>query len=406
MTVMPVALVTLIPLNHQVIFRNINTSKVVLMMTNTGSGIFPGFIVRNGMFQSISQLIFGNTCNGKTVNFQTDSANCGGCGWACPAGLSCVQGQCDLACDKGLDNCEYNCVDLKSDPMNCGSCGNVCSPTEKCCSGKCAGYTSDPANCGGCGYSCARGETCASGLCTGGPSCQNSCDKAEFCNNGVCTATLPWQFVEYDSTQGGDNPGYGAAATCPASDSQSCWIRMSVFHYIGYESSDVVSDYDHVELSIDTQNIPESVKTGIKTGTRKAYLVMHVGTSSTGTLNAINRDSSLWKIAYNTDNSQYQMFITDIPGGGNDYGGTETPPGQGSAVSGSRAHYDTTTKTVTVDITDIVKAWLDGSVPNRGLKLMPYSEQWPMPENDDDSSGLITYYDILMVNSVSADAPL
>jgi hypothetical protein len=37
---------------------------------------------------------------------------------------------------------------------------------------------------------------------------------------------------------------------------------------------------------------------------------------------------------------------------------------------------------------------------------MPYSEQWPMPENDDDSSGLITYYDILMVNSVSADAPL
>ena len=93
MTVMPVALVTLIPLNHQVIFRNINTSKVVLMMTNTGSGIFPGFIVRNGMFQSISLLIFGNTCNGKTVNFQTDSANCGGCGWACPAGLSCVQGQ-------------------------------------------------------------------------------------------------------------------------------------------------------------------------------------------------------------------------------------------------------------------------------------------------------------------------
>ena len=59
-----------------------------------------------------------------------------------------------------------------------------------------------------------------------------------------------------------------------------------------------------------------------------------------------------------------------------------------------------------MDITDIVKAWLNGSVQNNGLKLMPYSEFWPEPEDVDTSYGFTAYYDTLTVSSVSADAPL
>jgi hypothetical protein len=407
---LPAGIVTLIPISHRVGLVSINQSNVTPMTTNTG--LIPVFIAHNGIFQSLNRFFFGSTCNGKTVDFQTDSANCGGCGWACPAGLTCVQGQCDMVCSKGLDTCEYNCVDLQTDTENCGKCGDICTAQQTCCYGKCADASGDTANCGMCGRSCGQDEKCTAGYCTG--LCGNTCDAtAEHCSNGVCTASLPSKFVEYDSTQYEDHTDYSAVATCPAADSQGCWIRMSSsrtrmgsVNYAGiYTSSELVTGYDHVELTVDTRNIPYAVKNGILSGTRKVYLVMHAASSDTGTSNAINRESSLWKIAYNTDTSHYTMYVTDIPGSDGS-GGTETPPGQGAAVSGARAHYAGATGTVTVDITDIVKAWLNGSVQNNGLKLMPYSEFWPEPEDVDTSYGFTTYYDTLTVSSVSADAPL
>ena len=72
----------------------------------------------------------GSTC----TNTSTDSANCGGCGKACPTGASCVSGAC--SCGAGKTACGGSCVDTSSDPANCGACGKVCS-NHACTGGTC-----------------------------------------------------------------------------------------------------------------------------------------------------------------------------------------------------------------------------------------------------------------------------
>ena len=78
------------------------------------------------------------TCSGKCVDVHgSDSNNCGGCGWQCPAGLSCSGGECVMQCPAGLDDCQYNCVDLQNDEENCGQCGDRCQPKQACVKGQC-----------------------------------------------------------------------------------------------------------------------------------------------------------------------------------------------------------------------------------------------------------------------------
>lgn len=84
-------------------------------------------------------LILGKTsCNGACIDTQgSDSNNCGGCGWVCPSGLTCDNGECVLNCPAGQADCQYNCVDIQNDPDNCGNCGVSCSPEQTCSQGKC-----------------------------------------------------------------------------------------------------------------------------------------------------------------------------------------------------------------------------------------------------------------------------
>jgi len=124
--------------------------------------------------------------NAFCANLQTDSANCGACGVACPnptgsTQIQCVAGTCQTNCGGGYSSTSkvvcgasgggapdagapaLYCADLIASHDNCGKCGNACGSTEVCrngacdacpvaqCSNVCVDTQHDPANCGACG---------------------------------------------------------------------------------------------------------------------------------------------------------------------------------------------------------------------------------------------------------------
>ncbi len=144
--------------------------------------------------------------DGCEVNTNTDVANCGMCGNACPdrqhTSKSCSGGSCAYsctgawrACDGAADDMDGCEVDTNTDVNNCGACGNVCGDlpnTSKSCSdGSCAysctgawracdgaaddgdgcevNTNTDVNNCGRCGNACAdrpnMSRSCAAGTC-------------------------------------------------------------------------------------------------------------------------------------------------------------------------------------------------------------------------------------------------
>ena len=75
-------------------------------------------------------------CNGICTDLNSDPANCGACGFVCPAGI-CANGSCG-GCNFPFIACNGVCVDPTSDRNNCGGCGVQCGPDEACISGFCA----------------------------------------------------------------------------------------------------------------------------------------------------------------------------------------------------------------------------------------------------------------------------
>ena len=173
----------------------------------------------------------GDGCEYANSGFQTDLNNCGGCGLACqPAHATgaCSAGSCRVgSCNSGFtdcnglsgDGCEYATSGFQTDLANCGGCGKSCAPahaTGQCAAGTCSiktctagfddcngvasdgceyatsGFQTDLANCGGCGRSCAPAH--ATGVCGGGQ-----------CSIGVCSSG----FVDRDQ-----DPANGCEYVC------------------------------------------------------------------------------------------------------------------------------------------------------------------------------------------------
>ena len=77
---------------------------------------------------------------------ETDPKNCGRCGNPCAVGDACIAGACVVqttcnggpACAPGLSCCPtVGCVNENTDPNNCGGCGNACTAVDSCIDGSC-----------------------------------------------------------------------------------------------------------------------------------------------------------------------------------------------------------------------------------------------------------------------------
>ena len=127
-------------------------------------------------------------CDGACRDVLTDLSYCGACDTPCAPEVanSCANGAClcggDAACTGGRTCCHTSCEDLDTDPDNCGDCRRACPAGQSCVDGQCS--------CGG--AICAVGEGCCGGTCapldgaTSCGSCDNTCDTNYRCYDGQC----------------------------------------------------------------------------------------------------------------------------------------------------------------------------------------------------------------------------
>lgn len=100
-----------------------------------------------------------------TADIMNDAANCGGCGYACPANALCQQGQC--YCMEGYTVENNACVPATTGGTVTGSgCPEGMSP---CPDGYCYELAYDASNCGICGNQCPAGMICSASACTNVP---------------------------------------------------------------------------------------------------------------------------------------------------------------------------------------------------------------------------------------------
>jgi hypothetical protein len=164
----------------------------------------------------------GNYCGGACTDTQTDIANCGGCGNACPSdachSATCVAGVCGLApanagavCADAPDHCTNastcdaagNCV--AGGPVNCddqNACtDDSCDPAVGCVNtpitcddnDACTDDTCDPSS--GCVYTetvCPAGDQCNTAFCDSTTGCGltpltgQACDSGGGPGSGIC----------------------------------------------------------------------------------------------------------------------------------------------------------------------------------------------------------------------------
>jgi hypothetical protein len=113
--------------------------------------LFPYCVAQDG---NVGVCCPGTSAGVPCADAANDPANCGSCGFECPAGQSCSHGVCSGA----------------SAGCGIGRIGAFCDldagPSYLCCPGVgCINTDSDNANCGNCGTVCAAGTSCQNGSC-------------------------------------------------------------------------------------------------------------------------------------------------------------------------------------------------------------------------------------------------
>jgi GH25 family lysozyme M1 (1,4-beta-N-acetylmuramidase)/predicted alpha/beta superfamily hydrolase len=90
-------------------------------------------------------------CGGSCRDTSTDSANCGACGHVCPAGNSCVSGQCLVAssCVDGVKNGKETGVDCGGSACPACASGSTCIVSRDCQSHVCLGNLCSLCSAGG-----------------------------------------------------------------------------------------------------------------------------------------------------------------------------------------------------------------------------------------------------------------
>jgi len=130
-------------------------------------------------------------CGDLCVNLQSDSLNCGSCGFLCSASAICSNANC-VTCPQTFAACDGECIDPATSTDHCGGCGNACLTEQTCtnytcqcpppaeeCNDTCVNYYTDVNNCGQCGNVCEDEQLCASGQC------KLNCGSETECN-GTC----------------------------------------------------------------------------------------------------------------------------------------------------------------------------------------------------------------------------
>jgi hypothetical protein len=149
-------------------------------------------------------------CEGRCIDVESDSQNCGACGALCYVG-TCQSGVC--GCPEGTRECDGECVGL-DDVRHCGACGNACLPGAVCvdgacacpdgtqtCPDRCARLAEDPESCGACGAACAPGQSCEGGVCQCPDPTQEGCAtgcadlSADHDHCGACDVRCPAEAV-------------------------------------------------------------------------------------------------------------------------------------------------------------------------------------------------------------------
>ena len=148
------------------------------------STLLPALSGLSGCIVNTTSCSSGQTpCGGGCIDATSDPNNCGGCGFACANGDSCVSSVCVAPCPAPNVVCGASCVDLRTDPNNCGFCGTICSSHQTCesgicgvacaagqqvCGTSCTDVSSDDNNCGVCGTVCPAGYSCMGSACVMG----------------------------------------------------------------------------------------------------------------------------------------------------------------------------------------------------------------------------------------------
>jgi hypothetical protein len=155
-----------------------------------GSGILP---VNGSCSNGLS------LCKGTCVDLQTDTGNCGACGFAVPVDQACRNGEFASLSATATTTPPPSPT---ASPTPAPSKG-PCPSGQNLCSGKCADLLADDGNCGRCGWDCPKGQICQSGTClppeltpvstaTGGVTVtqEASCSRGQIVCNSSCVDIL------------------------------------------------------------------------------------------------------------------------------------------------------------------------------------------------------------------------